>query len=119
MLRSTGERQTKKRDVECVHVCVRKAVLYSVCVCLRLSGLYPLYALSRQRSQTELIGSVCVSGRLEVVVEADSSCCHFLSDSGMFTLLMRVKSSDTHTPACVCTHTHTQELSIVLQIMQR
>jgi len=62
-----------------------------VCVCVCVSGLYLLYVLSRQRSQTELIGRMCVSGRLEVVVEADSSCCHFLSGSGMFTAVMGKK----------------------------
>ncbi len=77
-----------------------------MCVSVRLSGLYPLYVLSRQRSQTELIGRMCVSRRLEVVVEADSSCCHFLSGSGMFTPLMGVESSDTHLH--IHTHTHTQ-----------
>lgn len=75
---------------------------WCMCTSVGLSGLYPLYVLSRQRSQTELIGRMCVSRRLEVVVvEADSSCCHFMSGSGMFTPLMGVESSDTHT------HTHT------------
>lgn len=57
--------------------------------------------LSRQRSQTELIGRMCVSRKLEVVLEADSSCCHFVSDFGLFTPLMGVESSDrrAHTPA--------------------
>lgn len=39
-----------------------------------------------------------------MVVEADSSCCHFTSGSGMFTPLMGVESSDTHT----CIHVHTR-----------
>lgn len=81
-----------------------------MCASVRLSGLYPLYVLSRQRSQTELIGRMCVSRRLEVVVvEADSSCCHFLSGSGMFTPLMGVESSDTHTSTHTHVHTYTTQ----------
>lgn len=93
--------------------------VFEMCVSVRLSGLYPLHVLlSRQRSQTELMGRMCVSRRLEVVVEADSSCCHFLSGSGMFTPLMGVGSSDTHlhtsthihqtTHLLCCAFTHTQ-----------
>lgn len=83
-------------------------------MCLRdCLDCYPLYERSGQCSQTELIGRMCVSGRLEVLmVEADSSCCHFLSASGMFTPLMGVRSSDTQThtqPYLLCrTFTHTQ-----------
>jgi len=75
-----------------------------VCACL-WSCLHPLCVLHRQGSQTELIGRMCVSRRLEVVVEADSSCCHSLSGSGMFTSLMAL--THTHTHAQIEAHTHT------------
>lgn len=49
---------------------------------------------------------MCVSRRLEVVVEADSSCCHFLSGSGMFTPLIGVERSYTHTYIDLTSHPH-------------
>lgn len=40
------------------------------------------------------------------MVEADSSCCHFLSGSGMFTPLIGVERSYTHTYIDLTSHPH-------------
>lgn len=54
---------------------------------------------------------MCVSRRLEVVVEADSSCCHFLSGSGMFTPLIGVERSYTHTHTYIDLTSHPHSLT--------